>query len=311
MFDFNENNGSSNENEVVTEDKKIVSILDQQSAHHSRSEKYLVIPTREVLDVFEEMGFTYNEDSLWKVNSRKQSRKGLGKHMITLRHPELQFDVSLRNELVPQLYLWNSYDGSIRLKIVIGFFRHVCSNTMAFGSGIIDPIVFKHVSGMNNKEFRKKKLMETIKSAALKFNEVSQYVLKLKKVVLTNQQKIDFARRMIEIRFLGKNSMETLESKGIEITNKILEEYILKPNRSEDAGNSAWLVANVVQENLLSPNNYAQFSYRKTYVNKKNETVSKEKIIRQLKSKSRIDDINVSLFEELAKITESSFQKAA
>lgn len=310
MFDFNENSGVSNENEEIVEINK-VSILDQQTAHHSRSEKYLVIPTREVLDVFEEMGFSYREEDLWKVNSRKQSRQGLGKHMITLRHPELQFDVSLRNELVPQLYLWNSYDGSIRLKIVIGFYRHVCSNTMAFGSGIIDPIVFKHVSGMNNKDFRKKKLIETIKSAAQKFNEVSQYVLNLKQVALSREQKLEFAQKMLEIRFLGKNSTETLDSKGIRITNKIIEEYILKPNREEDIGDSAWLVANVVQENLLSQNNFAEFSYIKTSVNKKNETVQKVRKIRQLKSKSRIDDINISLFEELHKITNKSMQKVA
>lgn len=314
MFDFNGNNNSSDDNNSAFENNKVVNILDQNTAHHSRSEKYLVIPTREVLDVFQEMGFTYNEDSLWKVKARKQSRQGKGKHMITLRHPELQVDVSLRNELIPQMYLWNSYDGSSKLKLVIGFYRHVCSNTMAFGTGIVDPIVFKHVAGMNNKEIRKGLLMDTIKNAAKRFEEMSQHIINLKQVELTDRQKLAFARRMVEIRLLGTLNPEvTLESKGISVSDKTIREFILKPNRVEDQGDSAWLVANVVQENLLSFTNFAEFSYEKTYVNKKNETVTKSRNIRQLKSKVRIDEINMALFQELTQIVqqEEVFAQAA
>lgn len=312
MFEFNgNNNASSNENNESNVQAQ-VNILDQKTCHHSRSEKYLHIPTREVLDIFEEMGFDYNEDSLWKVKARKQSRQGKGKHMITLRHPELQVDVSLRDELVPQMYLWNSYDGSLRLKLVIGFYRHVCANTMAFGTGIIDPIVFKHIAGMNNKEFRKKQLKETIQNAAEKFKEMSQYVINLKQINLTHSQKIAFARRMVEIRLLGTNNPEvTLESKGIQITNSIIEEQILKARRAEDEGDSAWLVANVVQESLLSVNNYSEFSYEKTYVNKKNERVTKTRKVRQLKNKVRIDALNMSLFQELNKIVDTPVAQAA
>jgi len=311
MFEFNGNNASNtenNESNVQTQE----SILDQQTSHSSRSEKYLHIPTREVLDIFEEMGFTYEENSLWKVKSRKQSRKGKGKHMITLRHPDLNVDSSLRDELIPQMYLWNSYDGTLQLKLIIGFYRYVCENTMAVGSGIIDPIVFKHITGMNNKEFRKKQLKDTIINAAEKFKDMSKLVINLKQVKLTHSQKIAFARRMVELRLLGSSNPEvTLDSKGIEITNSSLETHILTPRRVEDIGDSAWLVINVVQESLLSELHYSRFSYNKTYVNNKNERVTKTLAARRLKNKIRIDALNMSLFQELNKIIDTPAQLAA
>lgn len=313
MFDFNGNNVSEvNENTESVIETKTTNILDQTLPHHSRSEKYLVIPTREVLDVFQELGFTYSEESLWATKSRKNSRKGKGKHMITLRHPDLQLDPVLRNELIPQMYLWNSYDGSLRLKLAIGLFRGACLNTMVFGSQIVEPILFKHIAGMNNKEFRKKQLMDQIKTVADKFKEASSYVLNLKNVVLTHDQKLAFARRMVEIRLLGTTNPEvTLESKGIEITDAMLEESILNPHRDEDVGDSAWLVANVVQENLLSHINHSAFTYTKTTVNKENETVRKERKARLLKNKVRMDEINVALFQVMNEVIDEAQVKMA
>ena len=303
MFDFNGNNVSDANETTESVNVPTTNILDQQMPHHSRSEKYLVIPTREVLDVFQELGFNYDEDSLWVTKSRKNSRKGKGKHMITLRHPDLQLDPALRNELIPQMYLWNSYDGSLRLKLAIGLFRGACLNTMVFGSQIVEPILFKHIAGMNNKDFRKKELMDSIKTVAEKFKEASAYVLNLKDVTMTRDQKIAFARRMVEIRLLGTTNPEvTLESKGITITNSMLENSILAPHREEDMGDSAWLVANVVQENLLSLTNYSAFTYVKTSVNKKNETVRKERKARQLKNRVRMDELNISLFQVLNEV---------
>jgi hypothetical protein len=298
MFGLNSNNGQSNENQSVIETNQI-NILDQTVPHEACSEKYLTIPTREILDVFEELGFSYNEDSLWTSKSRKTSRIGKGKHMITLRHPDLQVAKELRNELIPQMYLWNSYDRSIQLKIIIGFWRMVCENRMAVGSGIVDPITFKHIAGLNNKQVRKNQLIQSVQNAADKFKAVSEYVLSLKDVTMTKDEKLEFARRMVEIRLVGTSEEATLQSKGIEITKTMLEESILNPNRIEDVGDSAWLVANVVQENLVSPRNFARFSYVKTYVNSKQETVRKDKNARELKNRVRIDSLNTSLFQEL------------
>jgi len=305
MFESNGNNEQTGNSATIIESKK-VSILDQDTPHSARSEKYLLIKTRDVLDIFKELGFTYSEESLWSQKSRKTSRHGKGKHMVTLRHPDLQVAQELRNELVPQMYLWNSYDGSIKLKLIIGFWRFVCENQMALGSGIVEPIVFKHISSMENKESRKRELVSTIEKAAEKFKEMSNYVLSLKDVEMTREQKLSFARKMVEIRLAGKD--KTLESKGIEVTDATLEEQILKPRRAEDVGNSAWLVANVVQESLLSPNNFSEFAYVKTSVNKKNETVRKDKKCRQLKDQVKISEINQSLFQVLNQVVSEESQ---
>ena len=91
------------------------------------SDRYSFLPTTDILEILQDEGWT--TWSARQVNTRTWS-KDHAKHIIRLRHEDLDvksFDVG---DSFPEMLLMNAHNGLGSYELFGGIFRMVCSNGM-------------------------------------------------------------------------------------------------------------------------------------------------------------------------------------
>lgn len=279
---------SNNEQSVIIAPTvaQTVDVLDQRNAAPGASDQYSVITTRDILGLLTDMGFTY--ERMWEQKYKKNSvRKGFGKHALRIRHEKMSFS-GLREELIPQFYLWNSYDRTLRLKFYGGLYRGACANTNVWGTHFFEPLKVIH----RNVDFVE--LRAQIEDAIQRLQQTNKIVLSLQDVILTPDQKYDYAERMARVR-LGNNP-------NISSINNF-QQLVDNVRRDADKGDSAWLVANRVQENLLTTNgDQVSLTYR---VKNAESNVVDVKTTRNLKSELMKNKINLAVFNVMKDVIDN------
>ena len=95
--------------------------------HGSRSERYAMIPTSQVLGGRRDNGFV--PVYVQQQNSRNADRKGFAKHLIRLRHRDAMDGHAIAREhrrigmVFPEVTLLNSHDGSSQYSLRAGLLR--------------------------------------------------------------------------------------------------------------------------------------------------------------------------------------------
>lgn len=273
-----------------TQTSEVPAVITQRQKHRSRSDKYLVITSIDVLKMFEEMGFT------WKLvaqeKSRKQEYKGYGTHLIALEAPTFQFDdVDLQKEGKPMIYMKNSYNGRSALVLDLGFFRFYCSNGLFLGNLI-------ERKRLIHRDWNKDEVNKVVEDMKRIYNEkVAPLIKSMMTYEMSQEQQLEFARlalaqRLSDCPNFVKGSHEKL--------------LTCLSNRQDDHGNSLWKVYQRVQENLglNFRGNPMDISY--TILSKDKEGVEKEitKIVKQTASIKKVTEMNQWLFETARKIVE-------
>ena len=141
-------------------------------------------------------------------------------------------DKLIVGELIPELYLVNSHDGSSKLQIETAFMRVACENGLIVRDHQFGRIDIKH--SMNNVKEIKPMLSQFVDN----FTQVSNRVTDLKAVQLTSEEQIQLAEIAMKLRWGA-------------FVPKILAEKVIGCKRVEDEGNDLWKVYNRVQENLV------------------------------------------------------------
>jgi hypothetical protein len=202
------------------------------------SEKYTHIPTDQVIDDMEKLG--------WGVVDAKEvnARKGVGfqKHLVVFRNPDVAITGDDGDNVFPQILMTNSHDGKNAFTFTAGLFRMVCENGLVISTQEFENLKIRHM-GYNFTE-----LQSTITAMVEKLPLTVDSMNKLKATQLSEEQKMDFAKRAVEARF-GKEETQN-------ITINLSE--LLEPTRKEDSGNDIWSVFNVIQEKLI----HGMFEYK-------------------------------------------------
>jgi len=200
-----------------------MNITTLDTKHTSRSERYKVVPTKEIAAKFKELGFVV--DNYQEARVRKDlTRLGHQKHLVRLSHPELL--ATDHSDVKLQLLVTNSHDGSSSFKMQLGFFRFVCSNGLIVGE-TFETIRLRH-SGT---------ILEEIDGA------IERMVAQTKKldasITSLKQKKLDESsvRSFIE---------EAVKLRGVSHVN-------ITPRREEDADfSNLFQLYNAVQETLVN-----------------------------------------------------------
>lgn len=189
------------------------------------SDQYVHIKTSDVLSRFQDMGWEVSS-----ANSAKHSKTPqFARHAIRMRHKD--FPMLDADNVVPELIVLNSHNGSWALRMALGMFRMVCSNGMVAGS-LWGGIALKH--------YRIKDLEEKVVEVTHKIDGLSQQLSESinfwskVEVPLTEQQ--EFAQRAMAIRWGDRQP--------------VTPDTLLESRRPQDLGNNLWKVFNRVQENL-------------------------------------------------------------
>ena len=191
------------------------------------SEKYVHIKTADVLSRFQDMG--------WQVASANSARHSktpqFSRHALRLRHKNF-LDLGLgESNVIPELIVLNSHNGSWALRMALGMFRMVCSNGMVAGS-LWEGVALKHYN-IKNLEEQITSVTERIGSLG---DKLAKSIGDWQQVEVPWKEQVDFAEKAIAIRWGDRTPVSP--------------ETLLEARRDADKGNDLWHVFNRVQENL-------------------------------------------------------------
>ena len=198
------------------------------------SKHYSFVPTMKVVNDLRTLG--YEVTDAVQVKARKKTTNGYQKHMITLEHPKYKVEGS---EEYPQILLTNSHDGGNAFSLSAGIFRLVCSN------GLVIKTEDYGSARLVHKGYSFEAVQELVKQFEETMGEVLTRITAMKKVQLTKEQQIEFAKKAALLRFTAKSYNEDNISDVVDIDD------LLNVERKEDAGNGLYEVFNRVQESIV------------------------------------------------------------
>lgn len=199
------------------------------------SNHYSFVPTMNVINDLRELGYEVVDAT--QVKARKKSTNGYQKHMITLEHPKYKVEGSKE---YPQILLTNSHDGGNAFTLSAGIFRLVCSN------GLVIKTEDYGSARLVHKGYSFEAVQKLVKEFEETVDEVLTKITAMKKVQLTKDQQIEFAKQAALLRFKSKSYNEDNIEKVVNIDD------LLNIDRKEDAGNGLYEVFNRVQESLIN-----------------------------------------------------------
>ena len=216
------------------------------------SKHYSFVPTMNVVNDLRALGYEVVDAK--QVSARKKSTKGYQKHMITLEHPKYKLDQVKEVEITdgktetqiqkpseyPQILLTNSHDGGNAFTLSAGIFRLVCSN------GLVIKTEDYGSARLVHKGYSFEAVQTLVKEFEVTVAEVLDKITAMKKVQLTKDQQIEFAKQAALLRFKSKSYNEDNIEKVVNIDD------LLNVERKEDAGNGLYEVFNRVQESLIN-----------------------------------------------------------
>lgn len=203
-----------------------------ESPSEKTSDKYRFIPTSNVLSLLENQGFHVVHAVQNRV--RIPGKREFTKHSLRFRHDDMlsKFGKLEVGQLIPELLLVNSHDGSSSFQFSAGIYRCVCSNQMCVPDSTIETLRVTH------KGFNDTNVIDAAFEIVSETPKLLESIESMKAVDLTESEKLAFGRAAIELRWDG-------ESKPLEPWQ------IIQPRRWGDKKNDLWTTFNAAQENLI------------------------------------------------------------
>lgn len=219
------------------EDEQIMRVAPSVFAtakHESRSEKYVHIPTSNIIEGMRNEGFFPYE--VRQGGSRDKEKKGFTKHMIRFRHQDalMKSNAELHDdsELFRELILLNSHDGTSSYQLMSGLFRMVCSNGLIRAEGNAKCIKIPHKGDIIGQVIDG--AYEIVKDS--RDSELS--VIAMSNTLMLPEESRIFAEEAAKLRFDDNVQVEPRQ--------------VLQTRRRADDKQDLWTVFNRVQENLVN-----------------------------------------------------------
>lgn len=196
--------------------------------YEKMSDKYTFIPTIDVVEALGKHGF--KPAKVMESRVRDEGKRGFAKHMIRFRHSDALPQVG---DLIPEIILTNSHDGTSAFQVSAGLFRLVCSNGLTVGNNMMN-LRQRHSGRVDD-------VLEGVFSVVDDFAEVHRETSEWQRIPLTAQKRLAFATAAADLRW------ERNEDHQLPVNPSRL----LQPWRGADSGEDLFTTFNVIQENLI------------------------------------------------------------
>ncbi len=195
-----------------------------REAHDSRSERYVYVPTIEIVEGLRREGWF----PFFAVQAvpRDGARRGHAKHMLRLRR-----DDGIGKPEAAEVIIVNSHDGTSAYQMFAGVLRFVCTNSMIAGERF-EEVRVPHKGGIQDQ------IIEGVYTVAQDFARLIDATETMKDTCLSRDEQQVLAEASLVARYGGEES-------------PVRPDQIIAPRRREDAGQSLWQTFNVIQENLI------------------------------------------------------------
>jgi hypothetical protein len=195
------------------------------------SRRYTLIPTADAVRCLEQEGF----ELMSARQTRARSSEGAitGRHMLCFRLPG---DIGRSHEvddLIPQVVLVNSHDGTSAYWLRAGIYRLACKNGLLVPMGDFGLIHVPH----------RGPVIELVTSGALaiarSFARVYEIIDRMKSWQLTAKERLGFADLALRERWP-------------DVAPPVPAERLLEPRRIQDTDGSLWVTYNMIQEHVIA-----------------------------------------------------------
>jgi hypothetical protein len=197
------------------------------------SKHYTHIPTTKVIDDMELLGWGVVD--VKEVKARKAKTRGVQKHMVVFRNPDVVINGEDGDTVFPQILLTNSHDGKNAFTFTAGLFRMICENGLVISTTQFEDVKMRHMG------YTFEDLQVNIREMVGRLPLTVESMNKMKQVEMEEKSILEFAKKALTTRF------NELQMKRIKVDLKEL----VNPTRKEDVGNDVWSVFNVVQEKII------------------------------------------------------------
>ena len=200
--------------------------------YDAMSTKYGFVLTLGVIEAMIASGF--QPFSATQSRTRIVGKGDFTKHMLRFRHADV--GPLVVGDVIPEVVLVNSHDGTSAYKLIAGLYRLVCSNGMLVSDGEIDSINVAHKGNIVQDvlDGSHRLIAETQKSIGTVRNWTQ--------LQLTDGEAHAFAESAHSLRFADADG---------KVTTPITPTQLLEPRRREDVGNDLWRTFIRIQENAL------------------------------------------------------------
>lgn len=246
--------------------KEIAPSVFTQKPSNEVSKYYTHIPTTKVINDMRTLGWDVVD--VKEVKARKAKTRGVQKHMVIFRNPDVVINGEDGDTVFPQILLTNSHDGKNSFTFTAGLFRLVCENGLVISTTQFEDVKMRHMG------YTFEDLQTNIREMVEKLPLTVESMNMMKEIEMGEKAALDFAKRALETRF---------DEKQINRIQVDLNE-LLKPTRKEDNGMDVWSIFNVVQEKIIE----GDFQYT---------AGSKVRKARRVKNFIKDQKINKELFE--------------
>ena len=195
-----------------------------REAHDSRSDRYVYVPTIEIVEGLRKEGWF----PFFAVQSvpRDGSRHGHAKHMLRLRR-----DDGIGKPEAAEVIIVNSHDGTSAYQMFAGVLRFVCTNSMIAGERF-EEVRVPHKGGIQDQ------IIEGVYTVAEDFPRLIDTTESMKETRLSQAEQQVLAEASLVARY-GEDE------------SPVRPDQIIQPRRREDVGQSLWQTFNVIQENMI------------------------------------------------------------
>ncbi|MBF2717702.1 DUF932 domain-containing protein [Agrobacterium vitis] len=194
-----------------------------REAHDSRSERYVYVPTIEIVEGLRREGWF----PFFAVQAvpRNDDRHGHAKHMLRLRR-----DGGIGKPEAAEVVIVNSHDGTSAFQLFSGMIRFVCTNSMIAGE-CFEEVRVPHKGNIQHD------IIEGVYTVAEDFPRLIDATETMKETQLSQDERRVLAEASLVARYGEEES-------------PLRPEQIIEPRRREDAGSSLWRTFNTLQEHL-------------------------------------------------------------
>lgn len=212
--------------EALTDDqlRQVVPSIFADAAHHSRSDKYVYVPTIDLVNGLRREG--WQPFFAVQATPRDHSRIGHAKHMLRLRRPE-----HMTEREAAEVIIVNSHDGTTSYQMFAGLIRFVCTNSMIAGDQ------FEEVR-VPHKGHIQDQVIEGAYTIAQDFPRLIDASREMAALQLTKPEQRVFAEAALVARY-GEEPAP------------ITPDQVLRRRRQDDLGGDLWTTFNAVQENII------------------------------------------------------------
>lgn len=216
---------------------KVAPAVFGREKYNKRKENYQLFNTYDIIQGMRKEGFEVAAAMQGGARAEASAPSATRAHVIRFRAKDYfagNLDVG---DVVPEIVLLNSHDGSTQFDISAGLFRKVCTNglmvQLAGNENMHEKI--RHMGHTFDE------VIEAATVISKQTEELKDNVLEMQSINLSPYQVRDFMHDSLELKYGEDWRTMNLEN----------PEAILEARREDDLKNSLWNVFNRVQENLL------------------------------------------------------------